>query len=671
MMMFTDEVNKGDEQAAAAVNPAAKYAEVNTELVTDLENKLANMDIKGIFKTAGEEFLSTINLENFMGRYRYLDEEATKIRNSLGLGVEKSEQLSLMVADNIARFAELGYKAQDVGVAFSEAVGAYGANIAITNEDLLELKATSEVTNTKIDSLANSFRGVGVGIGQVGDRMLDVVTIARNAGVSVKAVSDGVVKNLDKMNIYNFENGVKGLAKMSAQATRLGISMDSVFKIVDKVFNPEGAIELAGAMQRLGVQTGALLDPLRLMDLSQNDPTELQNQIVNMSKDFVRFNKELGQFEIMPGEKRRLKEIGEALGMNSGELQKMALNAANLDFKMKQIKFPSSIATKEDRELIATLASVNEAGIAEVRVKEIDKKTGEWTGRDEMVAVSELTVDQIKELKEGQELQGKSMEEIAKEQLSEATRLNALMTSLIQAVRFGSASSEVGRSLYELRTKTTREYFFQEKGREGGVISEGARKSGTYRGATDDISGLLTDAVTSAYDTIKNSTSWEEMSTVFSNIGDSADKLLNNLKNFNFSELFGVDLSFDGIAESFGIGGSTTDKGTNFANQVNSTTNTSTNTSVNTLNTVNKSQFIEVKPIDINEKVDVNITVTLDPALKDQALTVLATKAITEYFTGGQSTKNGKNLLHTLDMLKSTQNLVVSNTTQKTYTDQG
>ena len=37
---------------------------------------------------------------------------------------------------------------------------------------------------------------------------------------------------------------------------------------------------MAAAMQRLGVAQSDLLDPLRLMDLSANDPTELQNQIV-------------------------------------------------------------------------------------------------------------------------------------------------------------------------------------------------------------------------------------------------------------------------------------------------------------------------------------------------------------------------------------------------------
>ena len=76
----------------------------------------------------------------------------------------------------------------------------------------------------------------------------------------------------------------------------------------EKVFNPEGAIQAAAALQRLGVAQSDLLDPLRLMDLSRNDPTELQNQIAEMSKQFVQLN-EKGQFEIMPGARRQIREL--------------------------------------------------------------------------------------------------------------------------------------------------------------------------------------------------------------------------------------------------------------------------------------------------------------------------------------------------------------------------
>jgi hypothetical protein len=665
MMMFQEDVNKANTQAAAEVNPLLISAQID---VAKLTQSLRELDLTEFGRRLGEITTDIFNPIEILKRTQFLDEEATKIRNSLGLGSEKSRELSLMIGDNISRFAALGLKVDDVGKAFVDIASVYGANIAISNEEFAELAATAKVTGSNVKTLSAAFRGVGVSIGQVGDKMVEVTEIARNAGVSVSAVSDGVLKNLDKMNIYNFEGGTKGLAKMSAQATRLGIDMTKIFDVVEKVFNPEGAIELASHMQRLGVQTNALLDPLRLMDLSQNDPTELSNQIVNMSKDFVRFNKELGQFEILPGEKRRLNEIGKALGMNNGELQKMALNAANLDMKMKQIKFPSSIASKDDRELIATLATVNKAGIAEVKVKQIDAETGKWTGEYDKVDVSRLTAEQLQGLKEGQELQGKSMEEIAVDQLSEATKLNALVEQTLQAVRFGFSTSEPSLNMFKTTTKTIREAAFQEKGREGGAISEGARRTTTYRKGTNK-----------AAETIEGIFNEKLKDFGFSSIDDLKDKSIKLLTD-SFSNLTGsfkgIDLGIlDGfgnivdkigsVAESFGIGGSETDPGSKF---VNNQTNTSiARTNVQNLNTIATPNTIEVKPIDINEKLDVNITVNLDPSIKDQRLTDIATEAVNKWFTGGDSAAHIKTITDALAEKISQNSMVVANVEKRGF----
>jgi hypothetical protein len=305
---------------------------------------------------------------------------------------------------------------------------------------MAEIAATTKVTGVDAATLASSFRGVGINLVNVADKMMDVTKVAKESGVIVRDVADKLTKNIGQMNMYNFEGGIKGLAKMSAQSSKLGIDMGKIFEITEKVFNPEGAIEMAASLQRLGVQTSALTDPLKLMDLSANDPTELQNQIVKMSKDFVSFNKNLGEFQIMPGEKRRLREVAEALGMTSGELAKMSLNAANLDYKMKQIKFAPG-TSKEDREMIATLAQINKEGKAEVKVKQIGAD-GKETGEFEMVEVGKLTTDQLKLLKESQELQGKSMEELAIDQLSELGSLNAKMSAFLTSIRFAFPSSK-------------------------------------------------------------------------------------------------------------------------------------------------------------------------------------------------------------------------------------
>jgi hypothetical protein len=234
---------------------------------------------------------------------------------------------------------------------------------------------------------------------------------------------------------------------MSVQASRLGIDMEKVFSVVDQVFNPEGAIELAASLQRLGVQTSEMLDPLRLMDLAQNDPAELQNQIVGMTKQFTRFNEETGSFEILPGAKRQMAEIGKELGMTGGEFQKMALNAANFDSKLKQIKFSPDVK-EEDREFIATMSKINEKGEAMVRVALKDEK-GELTGEYDTVRASELTTEQIKAMKEEQELRGSKMEDIAFDQLSEQKKTNATIDELVTTLQQGFATTNVVQGMYK------------------------------------------------------------------------------------------------------------------------------------------------------------------------------------------------------------------------------
>jgi len=373
-----------------------------------------------------------------------LDQKSAALIQTLGVGNKRGQELTLTIDDTIPKYLELGLKADDAAADYVKLIDTFNTNMSLTDETLVNLAATAKVTRMEGSAMAKSFQDVGVPISMVGDKMMDVAKIANQAGVTVASVSGYVVKNLDKMNLYNFEGGVKGLAKMAAQASRLGIDMEKVFTVTAKVFDPDGAIDLAASLQRLGVASSELLDPLRLMDLAQNDPTELQNQIVSISKDFTRFNEQTKSFEILPGAKRRMKEVGEALGMTGGEFQKMALNAANFDMKLKQIKFSPDVKD-EDRELVATMAQFNKGGVAEVKIREMktnEKGEQEWTGEYITKAVSELKDDDVKNLKELQELQGETMEEIAFDQLSQLVALNGSFNKLSTSLTYGAASNK-------------------------------------------------------------------------------------------------------------------------------------------------------------------------------------------------------------------------------------
>ena len=628
-----------------------------------LEN-LVKGELGSALSWFGSELKSVLAPESVFKRASFLDKEQADLRATLGLGSQKADEFKKLVADGASKFAEIGLEVDKVGATYSELVDVFKTNISASDQDLVELAATSKVTSVAVKDLAGGFRDVGVSIQDVGERMVEVADIARQAGVSVAEVSKNVVANLDKMNIYNFEGGTKGLAKMAAQASKLGIDMNKVFAVVDKVFNPEGAIETAAAMQRLGVTANALLDPLRLMDLSQNDPTELQNQIVNMSKDFVRFNKELGQFEIMPGEKRRLNEIGKELGMTSGELQKMALNAANLDMKMKQIRFPSSIASKEDRELIATLAMVNKQGVAEIKVARLDEK-GDRTGEYDMVEASQLTTEQLEAIKKDQELRGKTAEELASDQLSELEKLNTQFDSLAKGIGYGVATRKETSAAYDLGTRSTREFLFGDKitGKEGSV-KQMYKEAQTYREVDvklEDITKLKDALVTDATNLFTGISSALD----FGNLDLTSITTVMTSLGGNIKDVFGdaYDYVTEKATEFFGVGGgSNTDVLTKYPGAELNNLGPVNQSIVNQSLTQNMSK-VEFTPLDINENIKVDVNVTMDPNLQNQALSTLITQGVEKWFVGPESNAN-LNLVKTrLDEIKNQYNLV-GNTTK-------
>jgi len=363
-----------------------------------------------------------------------LDEYATEVQSAFGLSKARADEFKSTIADIGPELTKLGYTETEFAGVLTKTMEGLGTAASVGQEALVELAATSKFVTVGVDGLASKFREVGVSVYDVGDEMKGVVDYARSVGVSVKAVSDGVVTNLEKMNIYNFDNGIKGLAKMAATSERLGLSMQTVFNQADKIMNPEGAIEMSAALQRLGVTSSGLLDPLRAMDMAQNDPEALQKEMVNLGKEFTTFNEKTGKMEILPGAKRRLKEVAEAAGMSREEFSKMALKAADFDMKLKQIKMPSIAGDQETKELIASMAQMKD-GVATVQVKDV--KTG-IIGEKK---VEELTADDIKSLQQANEDASKSIEEISMSQLNTQQQIENYIKSGEIAAKFGQATA--------------------------------------------------------------------------------------------------------------------------------------------------------------------------------------------------------------------------------------
>ena len=431
-----------------------------------------------------------------------LDNAASEMLKQFGQGQAMADILRGSMSDSVTSVRKLGGDIGDVIKIQKEAAQELGRNVVLTEETTKDLYATMQVTGQQVDKIVGGMANAGIGAGKAAGEMLKVVNIARESGVNAEAVSKTVLSNMDALNKYNFAGGVEGLAKMAAQATSLRIDMSQTLGFAEKVFNPEGAIEVAAAMQRLGVSQSALLDPLKLMDLSQNDPAELQNQIAKMSQQFVQLGKD-GHFEIMPGAKRQLREISQAMGISYDQLTKMALGSADLDKKMKEISFPN--VPEDQKKMIANMAEMGAGG--EYKVKFTDAE-----GNKQEKNVSELSEKDVAAIEKMANTAPKSMEDLAIEQLSATQDVTAAINSLGDRTGLGLAGSKTGGKI----TSTVK------KGAEliRETPSEGLSSKNIGKGI-DKLADSLSNAIT---EFANNGTSSIDLNTVLTDFGGFVKK---------------------------------------------------------------------------------------------------------------------------------------------------
>ena len=438
-----------------------------------------------------------------------LDEAAARMMKQFGQAQTMSDTIRKSMTESVTSVRKLGGDIDDVLKTQQQASAALGRNVLLTEETTTSLYAAFKVTNQEVSKIVNAMADVGISASDAGEQMYNVVKVARELGVNALAVSEKVVTNMDALNKFNFEGGVTGLAKMAAQATLLRVDMKKTLDLADKMFNPEDAIKTAAALQRLGVTQSDLLDPLRLMELGQNDPAELQNQIAEMSKQFVKLGKD-GNFEIAPGAKGQLREIGKELGMTGGEIEKMALAGANLDKKLKEINF-SVDAKEEDKKLIANMAEKGKDGSYKIKIDGKDKN------------VDDLSRTDIDKLIEKSKEAPPTIEKLAEDQLGVLKNIESALKSSGDLTGLALSKSETGSNIL----KTAKTAVTTTKT----LIPEQMQDSSKYGKKIDEIAaGVAAGNLGGAFTTLKDFVTTNLM-TALENLSAGINTVANSITN--------------------------------------------------------------------------------------------------------------------------------------------
>ena len=339
----------------------------------------------------------------FMKMYHYLTDIDKAIKTtalSMGLVGDRADMLRQNIYDASTFAATLGVSVDELGRAtanFSSEMGLATIPSRQLLEDFAEVAKGTGASVEEIGRFAGTLSKAGIPANQMKSVMQDVVDSSAEMGLNVSAVESGLRENIGLMNRLHFKDGINGLTKMIQVSERFRLNVSEIASLSEKIFRPEGAIELAANLQMMGGEFSRLGDPLTLMYKARNAPEELAESIGKAAAESAIFNKETGKFKMSALEMDRLRQISEATGMSMESLVEAGKRAAKESQIAGKLAFNVS---EEDKTLLASAAEFN-------------KKTGGFEIKlpgGDMVAMKNLTRAQLEAISDNK----KSLEERAK-----------------------------------------------------------------------------------------------------------------------------------------------------------------------------------------------------------------------------------------------------------------
>lgn len=383
------------------------------------------------------------------GNFGRIQDGIRTINNSFGESRQRFLEFSTAVSDGVADFVRLGGSAAELSKTIAEVGQGARRNVVASQESLQEIFATSKFLNQEVSVLVEQFAVVGVEMSNIAEGVEDSIGYVQSLGLNSVQIMGDVLNKIDLMNRFNFQDGVVGFTKMAAQASMLRFDMQVTADFAEKVLNPEGAIQMAAAFQRLGVASGDLVDPFILMDKSINDPQGLQDSLIEMTKQFTYFDEKTGNFRINPGGVRLMKELAETAGMSFEQFSKTALAAADLDRRLGDISFDIR-GSEEDKMLVANMAKMGEGGRYEVQFRD-------ETGKLQTESLDKLTQAQFELVKQQAEERPKTIEDIARSQLSTSEQMARDVAALPMRLSYALVGQEgLQRAIEFARTQEGR-----------------------------------------------------------------------------------------------------------------------------------------------------------------------------------------------------------------------
>ena len=406
-----------------------KFAELYTQAKKEGGNPIEKFfsGLQGVASNQGETYAKE---QVYMLR---------QINQEMGLTGQFSKDFRDSLNDTIPELQKLGLGVTDVVESTKEMVENSGKFAFISSDSQVKAAQIATAFGMTMKELAGSYKSFeDVGIGAVGaaEAIGDAGKESLELGLQSQTTIKGLQDNVDKLNQFGFQKGIRGLEEMVRKSTEFRMSVDSVFQVADKVFSPEGALEMAANLQVVGGAMGALNNPLEMMYMATNNVEGLQDAIFKSTESLATFNNETGRFEVVGVNLRKAKDMADATGISLSELTKGAI-AGNE--RMQAMNDMSGIDVPEETKRFLTNISQMKDGEMTIAIEnpELQKKLGQSEFK-----VSEMTDTVAQELMKYQkEFKAMSPEDIVRQQANAVQNLMKDVNYILGIMRIQGAET--------------------------------------------------------------------------------------------------------------------------------------------------------------------------------------------------------------------------------------
>ncbi len=291
-----------------------------------------------------------------------MDKEFRNATRSMGGGDKMLKSMVKTLGSASRQTTMMGVGAKDLAKmqqSYSEGIG---RSVQLSEKGAIAMAGMAEGTGLGTEfasEMSTQMDTFGISVVRTGKIVENTLNSAGKMGVNGVAATKGLLKNIKLAQRFNFKNGLNGVARMSVEAERLKLDIEGAAQMAEKVFRPEGAIDMASQLSTMGGEFAKLGDPMQLMFKARNDFAGFTKDIGKATTEFTVLNKKTGEYEVAGGlAADRMRRLSEITGISVEKLQEMSVAQNRIIDGTKKLK--GGMFEKDDAELIASLSEVRD-----------------------------------------------------------------------------------------------------------------------------------------------------------------------------------------------------------------------------------------------------------------------------------------------------------------------